>query len=90
MPSDRAAHAAWRPAEAIAVFCPTDDEHAIADRIWDLGHLAEERGLDFVSEVRRGIRHSFAERHAVDGNRLGPDAVVLAVGGSMTEGIHRE
>ena len=37
-----------------------------------------------------GLGHSFAERHAVDGNRLGSDAVVLAVGGSMTEGIHRE
>ena len=41
--------------------CGTSDEHAIADLICDLGHLAEERGLDFLSEVKRGIGHWYAE-----------------------------
>jgi hypothetical protein len=45
--TDNADHIAWA-AEAVAVFqrhCRTGDEHAIADLICDLGHLAEERGL---------------------------------------------
>ena len=53
--TDKADHIAWA-AEAIAVYqrhCRTGDEHAIADLICDLGHLAEERGFDFISEVRR-------------------------------------
>jgi hypothetical protein len=52
--TDKAEHIAWA-AKAIAIFqqhCRTDDENAIADLICDLGHLAEERGCDFVSEVR--------------------------------------
>ena len=52
--TDKADHIAWA-AEAVAVFqrhCRTGDEHAIADLICDLGHLAEERGFDFLSEVR--------------------------------------
>ena len=76
--TDKADHIAWA-AEAIAVFqrhCRTGDEHAIADLICDLGHLAEERGFDFVSEVRRGIGHWYAEHHAEDRNHLGPDAGV--------------
>src|SRR5262249_11433202 len=52
------------------------DEHAIADLICDLGHLAEERGFDFLDEVKRGIGHWYAERHASDRDRLGPDAAV--------------
>jgi hypothetical protein len=48
--------------------------HAIADLICDLGHLAEERGFDFISELRRGIGHWYAEHHASD--HLGPDAAV--------------
>jgi hypothetical protein len=32
---------------------PTGDEHAIADLMCDLGHLAEERGFDFLSEVQK-------------------------------------
>jgi len=66
--TDKADHIAWA-AEAVAVFqrrCRTGDEHAIADLICDLGHLAEERGLDFLSEVRRGIGHWYAEHHARD------------------------
>ena len=66
-------------AEAVATFqrrCRTGDEHAIADLICDLGHLAEERGYDFLSEVTRGIGHWYAEHHAQDGNILGPDAAV--------------
>jgi hypothetical protein len=46
--TDKADHVAWA-AEAVAVFqrhCRTGDEHAIADLICDLGHLAEERGFD--------------------------------------------
>jgi hypothetical protein len=56
--------------------CRTADEHVIADLICDLGHLAEERGLDFLSEVKRGIGHWYAEHHAGDGELLGPDAAV--------------
>ena len=37
------------------------DEHAIADLICDLGHLADERGFDFLDEVKRGILHWYAE-----------------------------
>jgi hypothetical protein len=76
--TDKADHIAWA-AEAIAVYqrhCRTGDEHAIADLICDLGHLAEERGFDFISEVRRGIGHWYAELHAKDRNDLGPDAAV--------------
>jgi hypothetical protein len=41
---------------ANAVFqrhCRTGDEHAIADLMCDLRHLAEERGFDFLSEVQK-------------------------------------
>jgi hypothetical protein len=75
---DKPNHVAWA-ADALAVFqrhCGTSDEHAIADLICDLGHLAEERGFDFLSEVKRGIGHWYAERHASDRDYLGPDAVV--------------
>ena len=71
-------HVAWAT-EAVDVFqrhCGTGDEHAIADLICDLGHLAEERGFDFLSEVKRGIGHWYAEHHVADGERLGPDAAV--------------
>ena len=76
--TDKGDHVAWA-AEAVAVFqrhCRTGDEHAIADLICDLGHLAEERGFDFLSEVKRGIGHWYAEHHAGDGESLGPDAAV--------------
>jgi hypothetical protein len=76
--SDKADHIAWA-AEAVAVFrthCGTSEEHAIADLICDLGHLAEERGFDFLSEVKRGIGHWYAEQHASDWTDLGPDAAV--------------
>ena len=76
--TDKIDHIAWA-AEAVAVFqrhCRTGDEHAIADLICDLGHLAEERGFDFLSEVKRGIGHWYAEHHAGDGESLGPAAVV--------------
>jgi len=75
---DKAKHIA-SAAEALAVFqerCGTVDEHALADLICDLGHLGEERGIDFLSEVRRGIGHWFAEHHALDGDNLGPNAAV--------------
>ena len=49
---------------------------SIADLICDLGHLAEERGFDFLSEVKRGVGHWYAEHHASDGEVLGPDAAV--------------
>jgi hypothetical protein len=73
--TDKADHIAWA-AEAIAVYqrhCRTGDEHAIADLICDLGHLAEERRFDFISEVRR---YWYAELHAEGRNDLGPDASV--------------
>jgi hypothetical protein len=76
--TDKADHVAWAT-EAVDVFqrhCRTGDEHATADLICDLGHLAEERGFDFISEVKRGIGHWYAEHHAADGERLGPDAAV--------------
>jgi hypothetical protein len=38
--------------------------------------LADERGFDFLSEVRRGIGHWYAEQHVQDGQNLGPDAAV--------------
>jgi hypothetical protein len=75
---DKADHIAWA-AEAVTVFqkrCGTADEHAVADLICDLGHLAEDRGLDFLDELRRGIGHWYAEQHASDRDQLGPDAVV--------------
>ena len=75
---NKADHLAWA-AEAIEIFqahCRTGDEHAIADLICDLGHLAEERGFDFISEVKRGIGHWYAEHHAKDRNHLGPNAAV--------------
>ena len=75
---DKADHIAWA-AEAVAVFqkrCGTSDEHAIADLICDLAHLAEERGFDFISEAKRAIGHWYAEHHASDHDYLGPDAVV--------------
>ena len=75
---DKADHIAWAAA-AVGVFqrhCGTGDEHAIADLICDLGHLAKERGFDFISELRRGVGHWYAEHHASAGNHLGPDAAV--------------
>ena len=76
--TDKADHIAWA-AEAVAVFqrhCRTGDEHVIADLICDLGHLADELGFDFLSEVRRGIGHWYAEQQLRDGDVLGPDAAV--------------
>jgi hypothetical protein len=75
---DKAGHVAGA-AEAVAVFQRhrgTSDEHAIADLICDLGHLADARGSDFLDEVKRGIGHWYAERHASDRDCLGPDAAV--------------
>jgi hypothetical protein len=46
----KAAHIDWA-VKAVAAFqkhCGTDDEHAIADLICDLGHLADVRGFDFA------------------------------------------
>ena len=76
--TDKSDHIVWA-AEAVAVFqkhCRTGDEHVIADLICDLGHLAEDLGFDFLSEVRRGIGHWYAEQHLHDGEVLGPDAAV--------------
>ena len=59
---NKAGHVAWA-AEPVAVFqehCGTGDERAIADLICDLGHLAGERGFDFLDEVKRGIGHWYA------------------------------
>ena len=65
--TDKANHIVWA-AEVVVVFqrrCRTGDQHAIADLICDLGHLAEERGLDFLRAVGRGIGHWYVEQHAV-------------------------
>lgn len=75
---DKVKHVA-SAAEALAVFqqrCGTLEEHAIADLICDLGHLAAEREVDFLGELKRGIGHWFAECHALDDDLLGPDAFV--------------
>jgi hypothetical protein len=40
------------------------------------GGLAEERGFDYLSEVKRGIGHWYAEHYVSDRDYLGPDAVV--------------
>jgi hypothetical protein len=76
--TDKANHIVWA-AEAVAVFqkhCRTGDEHVIADLICDLGHLADDLGFDFLSEVRRGIGHWYAEQHLHDDAVLGADAAV--------------
>jgi hypothetical protein len=74
---DKAGPIAWA-ADAVAVFqkhCGIGDAHT-ADLICDLGHLADERGFDFLSEVKRGIGHWYAEHHASDRDYLGPDAAL--------------
>jgi hypothetical protein len=77
--TDKADHIVWA-AEAVAVFqkhSRSGDGHAIADLICDLGHLADDLGFDFLSEVKRGIAHWYAEQHHLDeGDVLGPDAAV--------------
>jgi hypothetical protein len=57
--------------------CGTGDEHAIADLICDLGHLADERGFDFLDEVRRacpGVTH-IRRGHSFRKNRASADVV---------------
>jgi hypothetical protein len=68
--------------KAVKVFqtcCGTSDDDAIADLICDLGHLADERGLNFLNEVRRGIGHWYAERHTREGDALGSNVSVEVV-----------
>jgi hypothetical protein len=76
--TDKADHIAWAT-EAVAIFqehCRTGDEHAIADLICDLGHLAEERGLDFRLD-QSGTADLFAKSTATTAQRLtkGPTSV---------------
>jgi hypothetical protein len=76
--TDRADHIVWA-AEAVSVFqkhCRSGDEHVIIDLICDLGHLADDLGFDFLSEVRRGIGHRYAEQHLRDREVPGRDAAV--------------
>jgi hypothetical protein len=40
------------------------------------GGLAEERGFDYLSEVKRGIGHWYADHYVSDRDYLGRDAVV--------------
>ncbi len=57
-------------ADTIAYYqqrCGSADEHAMADLICDLGHLADKRGLDFLDEVRRGVHHWYVERETKKG-----------------------
>ena len=75
---DKGDHIAWA-AEAVAVFqrrCRTGDDHAVADLICDLGHLADERGFDFIGEVKRGIGHWYAERDARTLDEFPPNVAV--------------
>lgn len=79
--SHRTDHTAWA-AEAVSRYqshSGTPDDHAIADLICDLGHLAAARSLDFIDEVRRGIGHWYAEQHAKEGDILGPGADVEVI-----------
>jgi hypothetical protein len=65
---------------------PLHNDDAIADLICDLGHLADEWGLDFLNELRRGIGHWYAERYARECDALGPNASVeVAVKPRMVE-----
>jgi hypothetical protein len=78
---NRADHIAGA-AEAVTAFQRrrgTDDQHAIADLICDLGHLADQRGLDFQLEVQRGIGHWFAEKNAAEGLAAAPEAAVQII-----------
>lgn len=66
--------AAWATA-ALATFVeltgPDDDASAIADLIADLGHLCDERELDFIDIIARGIGHWRAETaYSSDANRI--------------------
>ncbi len=63
---DKAKHIKFSE-QALEVFrqlSGTRDEHAIADLVCDLGHLADARGIDFMRELERGIGHWHAERSA--------------------------
>ena len=78
---DRLDHIDWA-SEAVRRYQEhslTPDEHAIADLICDLGHLADHRGIDFVAEIKRAIGHWYAEQHIGPDNILGPDAEVDVV-----------
>lgn len=75
---NRTDHIEWT-AEAVSryqVRSGSADDHAIADLICDLGHLAADRGLNFIDEMRRGVGHWYAEQYAKEGDILGPDAAV--------------
>jgi hypothetical protein len=75
---DKTDHIAWA-AEAVAAFqqrCRSGDDHAIADLICDLGHLADERGFEFLDEIRRGIGHWYVERNSGAFDDVRPDAEV--------------
>ena len=51
--------AAWAN-DAILAFVAatrTDKEDAAADLIADLGHWCDRNGLNFLTQVRRGLRH---------------------------------
>ncbi len=76
--TDRELHIGWA-VDALKRFqenCGTDDSHAIADLICDLGHLADQRGLSFLDEIRRGVRHWHAERQSQNAPLLTSDADV--------------
>jgi hypothetical protein len=75
---EKAKHISWA-ADTIAYYqqhCGSGDEHAVADLICDLGHLAETRGLDFLDEVRRGVHHWYAERETEKGVAFANDVDV--------------
>lgn len=51
--------------EALSLYkarCRTDEAHAISDLICDLGHYAEEHGIDFLQQVKNGVAHWTAEK----------------------------
>jgi hypothetical protein len=51
--------------------------------------LADARGSDFLDEVKGSIGHWYAERHASDRDRLGPDATVEIAVTTMGNTLNR-
>jgi hypothetical protein len=75
---EKAKHISWA-ADTISYYqqrCRSGDEHAIADLVCDLGHLADKRGLNFLDEIRRGLHHWYVERETKSGVPLTNDVDV--------------
>jgi hypothetical protein len=65
--------------EAIDIFqrrCGAERAHVIADLICDLGHVATARDIDFLDEVKRALRHWYAETCPSASGQRARDAIV--------------